>query len=154
MLTFELPDGVFNCRVAGLLWRDQTVLLQKDPAEEFWVLPGGRLEFGEPSNQAVRREFLEEIGVRVHTDRLLWVVENFFGEAPAFHELALYYQVSADEALPAEETFLGQASDHDPPLHFRWVPLDQLHTLRVYPSFLDAAFRAPAPFTQHVIVRD
>lgn len=47
----------------------------RPPMAGRWSLPGGRLEFGERIDAAVRREVLEESGLEVHVGPLVEVVE-------------------------------------------------------------------------------
>jgi ADP-ribose pyrophosphatase YjhB (NUDIX family) len=69
----------FSFRVAGLCVDDGYALLHRAETDDFWALPGGRCQIGESSNLAIERELQEEMGVAVQATRLLWFVENFFG---------------------------------------------------------------------------
>jgi len=54
---------------------------------------GGSLRFGETSEQAVRRELREELGVELHDLRLLGVLENIFScEGQQAHEIVFVYE--------------------------------------------------------------
>ena len=61
----------------GCLIRDDKVLIIQRTEEECveahikWDLPGGKVNFGETAQEAVRREFLEETGVEVYVKELL-----------------------------------------------------------------------------------
>ena len=46
--------------------------------EIFYRPPGGRIEFGEPSERAVRREMNEELGTEIENPILLGILENLF----------------------------------------------------------------------------
>ena len=62
----------------GILANDQNeILLQKRSDFNEWGLPGGALEFGESSQEACVREFLEETGLKVKVKSLLGVSTNF-----------------------------------------------------------------------------
>jgi len=92
MIRYENGRNIFNYRVVGVAFNDQSVLLHKAEGDDFWVLPGGRVEFGESAEQALIREMREEIDLKVEIVRLLWWVENFFTyENKRYHEIALYF---------------------------------------------------------------
>jgi 8-oxo-dGTP diphosphatase len=60
---------------AGALFTDDggRVLLVKPNYRDYWSLPGGILEHGEPPHEACRREVLEELGLDITPGRLLVV---------------------------------------------------------------------------------
>ncbi len=63
----------------AVIVRDETVLLVRraqPPGKGFWSVPGGRIEYGETAEQAVRRELQEECGVEVEVGEPLAVIDN------------------------------------------------------------------------------
>ena len=155
MLTFRSHDGVFNYRVAAVLMRPDTVLIQRAPDDDFWALPGGRVEFGETSSDALVRELREEIGICVEVQRLLWLVENFFATpGEPYHEISLYYSVRALDPLPTGPEFPGLTEDRQPPLVFRWQALETLAEIRLFPTFLAGGLRDLPTEIAHIVQRD
>lgn len=67
-------------------------MLQKPVNDEGYAIPGGHVAFGESSEEALLREFMEEIGANIQVERLLLIGENFFpwGKKPC-HQICLYY---------------------------------------------------------------
>ena len=53
------------------MFREEQILLVKEPGEEGWSLPGGWADVGESPSEAAVRETLEESGYRVRPVRLL-----------------------------------------------------------------------------------
>jgi 8-oxo-dGTP pyrophosphatase MutT (NUDIX family) len=135
MLTFQTAEGQFNYRVAGIAIRDGCVLLHKDVRDNFWVLPGGRVEFMETAAAALRRELMEETGVVADVGRLVWIVENFFEyQQRRFHEIGLYFVMTIAAGTVTESNFRGQEGAAD--LEFWWCPLKELQTIDLQPRFL------------------
>ena len=163
MISFIVDDVQFNFRAAAVIIDDGHVLLHRASYEPFWAPPGGRVEAREPSAATVARELAEELGPAcdVHVGRLLWVVENFYGEEDEpFHELGMYYLVT----LGAESPYLAKNRAYDGvegdlPSHegeyirliFQWFPLDAVADLPLYPTFLRERLAA-LPATPELVV--
>ena len=84
-----------------------------------WVFPGGKVEKGETSDQAARREFFEETGHRLRWD----VVNSNFRQVDQFH--GILYVESKNIQLMAEQINqnLVNNSTHD----------DELQCVNVFP---------------------
>lgn len=98
-----VPDGKPTIRVGGLLVQDGRVLMveQGRDDERYWLVPGGGVRFGETLADALRREFLEELGLRVGVNRLLAIVESISPDpAYAKHVVHLLFETSAARELP------------------------------------------------------
>src|SRR5262245_20296270 len=54
--------------IKGVLLLDDKVVLVKNPRDE-WELPGGRADAGESHEQALTREFAEELSVGISVSR-------------------------------------------------------------------------------------
>jgi 8-oxo-dGTP pyrophosphatase MutT (NUDIX family) len=76
--------------------------------ERFARLLGGGIEFGERAEEALRREFREELGAELESVRLLGLLENIFTyEGRPYHELVLVYEAGfVDETLYGHDTFV------------------------------------------------
>ncbi|WP_460797319.1 NUDIX hydrolase [Microbacterium sp. GXF0217] len=105
--------------VLVLVGRDQSI------GQDFYRAIGGGIEFGERADEALRREFMEELGVALDGSRLLAVTENIFTyEGEPGHEIAHVFAVDCAglDALPldAELRILDEGSP------VRWLPIDDL----------------------------
>jgi ADP-ribose pyrophosphatase YjhB (NUDIX family) len=156
MLVIKRKGERFAVRVAGVCVRDDHVLLQTEEQMDFWALPGGRCELGEPTAHTVRREMWEETGLEVTVGDLLWVMENFFTyESKACHEISFYYQIALPETVSspqAQPEFMG--AEGDKPLIFRWFPLAEVEGLRLFPTFFRQALRELPTSPVHVVHHD
>jgi 8-oxo-dGTP pyrophosphatase MutT (NUDIX family) len=155
MITFNAHGTRFTYRVAGIILHNGCVLCQHAPEEHFWFLPGGRAELGESSEESIRREIREELGVEPHVERLLFVNENFFMfQGESHHELGLYFLMSLPPDAPMyrlEDTFTLEEETEHLLLTYHWLPVDSLETLPVYPVFLRKALRSLPEETKHII---
>jgi len=156
MITLRDETWMFQYRVAAIALRDGRVLLCRDNVNGYWYMPGGRVELAESSETSLAREMNEELKAAVQIERLVWVVENFWGPtSDHVHEICLYYLVSFPEsAIPSTtEEFTLEESDGQKNT-FRWWPFDELVSARVYPSFLRSALSDLPISVQHIIHRD
>ncbi len=157
----QLRDGdtVFLCRVAGVAKHQGRVLLHRSVHDDFWSLPGGRLEVGETSAEALRREMYEEVEVDVTVGRLLWVVENFFNHYPldrppdpsqsiAHHEIGLYLAMEVPESLTNISSFRGgelKGTRDGFALEFQWFDRVDIGDIDVRPAILNPLLAEPLP---------
>lgn len=118
--------------VIGMLWVDGRVLLGKRPPGApypgYWEFPGGKVEEGENDICALQREWLEETGLQVRVGRLAYT-SDFPGHAPAFRARTYWVFREGGE--------LSRRVHSD----FRFVTLDELATLQLTPTLVDAWVR-------------
>jgi ADP-ribose pyrophosphatase YjhB (NUDIX family) len=155
MISFDGEGGRFNYRVAGIVIEDSRVLLSRADWEDFWYLPGGRVEMREEARESLSREMGEELGTTVEIGRLVWVLENFFEfDGTPFHEIGLYFDVLLPDAPAATGAEEFERDDEGTRLIFRWVPVDKLDEVRLLPAFLVEGLRDIPVKTEHVVWRD
>lgn len=137
MLRFDVDDKRFNFRSAAIIIHDDHVLIHRSEKDDFWALPGGRVEFFETSEDTIPREILEELGLESSVVRLIWHVENFFEYIDKkFHEVSNYFlaELKVSPNIDSEKDFPGIEEELD--LIFRWVPVTKLSEYVLKPSFL------------------
>ncbi|MBA2691285.1 MAG: NUDIX domain-containing protein [Rubrobacter sp.] len=154
MISFVEDGHRFQFRVAGACLHHSHILLQTTNSADFHILPGGRVETGEDSETALKREMREELGCETKVERLIWIVENFFtlGEEK-YHEVLFIY-----EATPEDETILDPSwkfatTDTGIEIFFRWHPLEEIGKVNLKPKFLSEAFKKPPENTEHIVIR-
>ncbi|WP_176256753.1 NUDIX hydrolase [Derxia lacustris] len=155
MIHFTTQGITFQLRAAAILVNRDRVLLHRALGDDFWTLPGGRVEPGEDSEAALRRELLEELGATVGAARLVHVVEGFFDTAAGpLHELALHYLVPlADDSALAMQTGPFAGIETDKRLEFRWFALDGLAGENVWPLLLRQGRAALGDGVLHAVER-
>lgn len=155
MISFDGEGARFNYRVAGIAIENGRVLLGRADWEDFWYLPGGRVEMRETARESLAREMWEELGADVDVGRLVWVLENFFEfDGTPFHEIGLYFDVSLTDSGTDTRADEFERNDNGTRLIFRWVPVERLDEVRVLPAFLVEGLREIPQRTEHVVWRD
>ena len=150
MLVFDIGVKRFNYRVVGVAVEKDRVLLHRADIEEFWTLPGGRVEHGEVASTALQRELREELGCEAEVGRLLYFVENFFEyDERSFHELALYFLIHLPPEIINTPSFEGHEEGYR--LIFQWHHLDSIKNLPLFPSFLRESLRELPEHPLHVV---
>ena len=133
-IMYKLNDHAFNTRVVGLLIRDKKLLMAQMQGDDFWTLPGGKIRHFESSNDAVVREFEEEIGGKFETKRLLTIIENFFEmDEEKWHQFIFVYELNDIEKVPF---FQGERKIKDADGVYRWFDIDDLQDEKIKPNVL------------------
>jgi 8-oxo-dGTP pyrophosphatase MutT (NUDIX family) len=151
-ISFRLAGHRVNLRVGGILIDGGCILLNRLEREPYWFLPGGRIQIGESSPEAIQREAMEELGVACTVGRPVFLLENFFSIAgEPFHEIGLYYLLDAGRhALPSD----GGRTPIDGGTLFRWQPLDGLGVLDFRPAALVPHLNPLPASLIHIVSRD
>lgn len=114
----------FRIAVYGLLWQDNYLLFAREiiQGREVVKLPGGGMQFGEGTIDALKREFMEELNVDVEVLQHIYTTDFFVPSA--FHSdyqvLAIYYLVRSTEVLPSVD-FRRNG------INFFWQSLSEVH---------------------------
>jgi ADP-ribose pyrophosphatase YjhB (NUDIX family) len=157
MIRLDHKPQLFSFRVAGLIFHNGYLLVNRSVADRYWALPGGRAEIGESSEETILREIGEELHVEARIDRLLWTAENFFryGEYDA-HELAFYYLLHLEADFPFHESEIVHRVVDGVEVEFRWLPAtpSALHENDLRPAFIAQNIDRLPERHEHRIVRE
>ena len=107
--------------VAVIVDTDDRVLLTKrnvPPFQGEWVMPGGKIDLGEPIVAALKREVWEEVGLEVEVGRLIDLFEHVTPGEDNYHFIIIYYLCSP--------LYCDVRHNHDEVAEARWVGRDEL----------------------------
>ena len=154
-ILYKDENTIFSLRVGGLLYRDGKVLLQHPLDDDFAVI-GGHVALTETTEEALKREFREELHVEINVKDLMAIGEIYFPWAnKPCHQIAFYYRVELEkESTLGDEEICGYDElDHKRvDLLYKWVPLSSLREgLKVYPLSLIPYIISPPSGTVHFI---
>ncbi len=98
-------------RVAGILIKENKILFVKHRKnnEEYYLLPGGGVDFGESFETALKREFMEEVNIEIKVRDLVFVSEGIDpkGEKHIISMVFLVDYIQGDIKIPEEERIIG-----------------------------------------------
>lgn len=123
----DYPDRPF-VGVGAVIIDDHRVLLVRranPPLQGEWSIPGGLVETGETTRDAIVREVLEETALHVEVAALVEVVERILRDHQSrvqYHYLLLDYRC---------RVLAGQARAGSDVSELRWASLDELELLSV-----------------------
>lgn len=128
--------GKFKFRVSSVIIKDNHILLEKAKKYDGYCFPGGHVELGETTKEAITRELKEELNITVTKLDLLCVQENIYKNKDNYsiQEINYFYKVKTpvkvkNDAYEVKEIDKGLEKTHI----FEWVKLDMLDSLCVQP---------------------
>jgi len=93
--------------------------------ETFYRCLGGGIEFLEKSEDALKREFLEEIGTNITIKDFLGISENIFEyRGKKAHELILFYSVEIEDKDYKPLYHIVDSEEHNA----YWIDIDEFKT--------------------------
>jgi len=103
----------------------------------YYILPGGGQRNGESLIAAVKRECLEEAGIKVAVGEVMYIRDyigdNYeFAEKPGFHQVEIMFKC---EILDGSEIGNGKQMD-ERQIGVSWLLLDELDQYRLFPAIL------------------
>jgi ADP-ribose pyrophosphatase YjhB (NUDIX family) len=117
----QFPNTFYRVSVKGLVLDGEGNPLVIQEQQDAWSLPGGGLDHGEKPQDALEREFREELGVRVkigeiatvrtfmHPNGQVWLMWLVYGVELQDQNFALGQGVDRAEFVP-----ISELSDDDP----------------------------------------
>ncbi len=151
---FTSKNNWFRYRAAAIIVEDGCVLLVGNEKEDYLYSVGGGVHMNERAEDAVIREVWEETGVKYEIQRLAVIHENFWEGKGSFdkglncHEIALYFMMK-----PKGSQVLRSASKtrFSVPESLHWIPIEELHRYKHFPSFLQEYLKSPQENVVHII---
>jgi 8-oxo-dGTP pyrophosphatase MutT (NUDIX family) len=97
--------------------------------DQYYYRPlGGEIEFGEYAHQAIKREMMEEIGVRIYDIRYLFTLESLYVcDGVAGHEIDLVFDAKLEDPSLYGKEF--DAIENDGKVfHSMWKSLEEIQS--------------------------
>jgi len=109
--------------VAAVIIREGNILLVKrgvEPSKDMWSIPGGSVHWGEPLQEAVKREVREETGLEIEVGRIAGVFDLIARDEAG--KASFHYVIVDFLAEPVGGTLRAG----DDASEARWVPVEEV----------------------------
>ena len=154
MISYVENGNKFNFRVGAVIFdpKGERVLLHRLAHFDFWLLPGGRVEMLEGTENAIVREIREELDEELSVDKLLQITESFFNmKDVTYHEIAFNYLLKVPQdslLLTIDEEFAGIEGEK---YRYKWVKKSELDQLVIKPEYLKPVLKNIPKEIVHII---
>ena len=120
-------EKIFKIKCGGIIFYDGKLLLVKHSGNEGnYALPGGKLEYGEKILNTVKREIMEEFGVKSEIGRLLYI--NNYTEEDGTNFIEFFFEIKNGKDFINIDAFNGIHKDELSEI--AWVePKDKVEVL-------------------------
>lgn len=142
------PQQSIQVKALGLVWRNGLLLaseIYQDDGSIKGVRPlGGRIEFGERWQEALVREFDEELNVQVQVSGAPLFLENIYThQGMVGHELVILSDVLFPHGAYQGTEIIEYLEDNGEQCRARWFDVENLDCggLELYPSGLKTALK-------------
>ena len=136
-MTLKVEDYLLNVRASGIIIHDNKILLHKNINEEHYALIGGRVAIGESSEEALKREVMEEMGKEVDIIEGLTTVENFFQMKDSkYYEILFVHRLefkNEDDKKILETIKNVEGKDY---LRYEWIDIDEIEKYPLKPKVI------------------
>jgi len=98
-LNLFVMENNFEIIVRAVIQKDNKILACKNikKNDNYYYLPGGHVEMGEPADKALVRELKEELNLSVEDTSFIGVIENAYNqENEIHHEINLIFNIRAN----------------------------------------------------------
>lgn len=156
-IRLKTEEFYFKFRASGLIIKNNKVLVVEMDNNGYYCLPGGYVEIGETTEEAVVRELKEEIGKDVRILGYLGMVENYFTTKSLrrMHEVSCYYLMELVEDVPTEDfSLIENDKGYIVKLDFKWIDISEIDNYIIKPSFLKDLVKQPYLEFKHLIFSD
>lgn len=130
----------FLYRVSIVIYNKELnkVLLFNVENRDYYLLTGGKVKFGETTEEAIKREVKEELGYEINNLSLIAVSEEFADNKGYHnHQLNLIYQGVYEGAIK-KDSFHGLDGDW---ANYKWVDLNEIDKYHIFPNGIKKAIK-------------
>lgn len=118
-------------RVAGILIEDNKILLIEHIKNDkkYWLVPGGGVDWGESTAEAITREYKEETNLDIEVVKFLFLSETIAPDKEK-HVINLYFEIKRAENSTAEMILGDEKNLND----LKFLTKEEVKDIKIYPN--------------------
>ena len=131
-LDYTIENNRFNARVSAIIYnKDKSkILLFQMNDKDYYMLPGGRIEFNEDSTSAIKREIKEETNFDLDY-KFISIQENFVTRNDInIMQYCFVYEAIYEEDIKHNE-FVCKDNTYQ---KFHWIDIDKINDIIIFPE--------------------
>lgn len=132
-IDFEKDNNRFNARASAIILnsdKSKVLLFRVEDGRDYFLLPGGRIEFNEDSLTAIKREIKEELNYDMDF-KLCSIQENFVTKNDMRITQYCFCYKGIYEGEIKEDRFVCRDNENQ---YFYWVDIDNISDYKVFPE--------------------
>ena len=136
-ITIDVENYKLNVRTAGIIIHNNKLLVHRNLNEDHYALIGGRIEIGENSEDALKREIQEELGKEIEIMGNIATIENFFEkDSQKYHEIMFVHKAEfINEEDKKIETTIKNIEGKEY-LKYEWIDLEKINEYSLKPQII------------------
>jgi ADP-ribose pyrophosphatase YjhB (NUDIX family) len=150
-------EGNIRLSIKAIIIKNNKILLtyNKYRGEAFYLLPGGGQKHGEPMDEALKRECLEEIGYHVELGQIVFIRDyigknhQFAVEDKEIHQVELMFSCKL-----LDGSFKNAQMNDTYQIGVQWIPLKELKNINIYPCILKEVIHSDGTFDEKIYLGD
>ncbi|MBP6126561.1 MAG: NUDIX domain-containing protein [Leptotrichiaceae bacterium] len=118
-------------RVAGILIENNKILLIEHlkKNKKYWLVPGGGVDWGESTAEALIREFKEETNLDITVEKFLFLSETIAPDKKK-HVINLYFQIK----IIKNSIYNMKLGDERNLTDLKFITKEEIENIKLYPN--------------------
>ena len=149
-IEFEKDNNRFSARTSAIIYnsdKTKVLLFKVEDGRDYFLLPGGRIEFNEDSKSAVKREIKEELDYDIDFD-LCSIQENFLKQNNMITtQYCFVYKGIYDGKI---KNNIIKCIDNDNQ-SFYWININEINNFKILPRSLYDDIKKNEKYIKHYV---
>ena len=136
-ITIDIEGQLLNVRTAMCIIHNHKLLTHRNVNSDHYAVPGGRIQIGEDSVTALKREIMEEMGKEIEAIGYVATIENFFEmKGSKFHEIMFVHRAEFKNEEDKKIEYTIKNIEGEDYLQYEWIEIDKIEEYPIVPQII------------------